>query len=513
MPTKISKLLFAGLLMCLMQTTQAALLVNPPINGSGEGRAAGILIKMHDNTTPLAIARAGGQPRLSAQTVSQLQVVAATSLSYQRTMSFGAHVLKFDKPRSLAEANSIADRLMSMANVEYATPNLIIHPMLEPTDTLYTNGSQWYLNDPIAGANLPPAWDITTGSNSVNIAVIDTGYTEHSDLVYSQFASDGYDFISDPTEAGDSDGRDPDARDEGDYCVTSSGTYPSSWHGTAVMSLIGAIANNGIMAGINWNAKLIPVRVLGRCGGTEADVIDAIRWAVGQHVAGTSKDNTHPAKVINMSLGGLGSCDAVLQSAIDDAHKSGAVIVVAAGNSTLPVSTSVPANCNNVMAIAAHDQAGDIGVFSNYGGGIDLSAPGVDITVATCSSTTTYNCKDSTAVISGPGVDGTSVAAPMVSAVASLLFSETPSLNNFYVESLLRNTARPFVTNSTCIGKCGSGMLDAGAALALAQNFVAPASKVELSKDSGGAVLPGFWIGVMLIGWLWRRFYPGMPAT
>jgi serine protease len=511
MPSKTVRIFLAGLLFCLMQAAQAALLVNPPNASGGEGLAAGILIKMRDSTTPLAIAQAGGQPRLTVQTVSQLQVVAATPLHYQRTMSFGAHVLKFDQPKPVAEAKDIVARLMTMTNVEFATPNLIIHPQLDPSDTLYTNGSQWYLNDPPAGANLPPAWDFTTGSKAINIAVIDTGYTEHSDLDYSQFASDGYDFISDDIESGDSTpGRDSDARDEGDFC-TSAGT-DSSWHGTAVMSLIGAITdNNSLMAGINWNATMIPVRVLGRCGGTEGDLIDAIRWAAGLHVAGTSKDNAHPARVINMSLGGTGSCDGLLQSAIDDAHNAGAVIVAAAGNSSLPVSSTAPANCNNVMAIAAHDQAGDIGVFSNYGAGIDLSAPGVGIVVATCASTTTYNCKDST-LVSNPPVDGTSVAAPMVSGVASLLLSEKPGLNNYYVESMLRNSARPFVANSTCIGQCGSGMLDAGAALMLARNFVSPASQVEISKDSGGAVLPAFWIGVLLVGWFWRRLHPRAGA-
>jgi len=506
MPISKSKIVFVWFWLFCLSPAHASQRSSTAVVADAQGEAAGIIIKLRNTSTPPAIARAGGQPRLSAQTVAELNVVAATPMSYQRRISFGAHVLKFDQAMPLAEAWAVAERLMTLADVEYATPNLIIKPMLVPNDVDY--GSQWSLNDATAGADLPTAWDITTGSSSVNIAVIDTGYTEHSDLAYSQFANDGYDFISDTVEAGDGGGRDPDARDEGDYCTADSTI--SSWHGTAVMSIIGALTNDQtpispLIAGINWHAKMIPVRVLGRCGGTTADLIDAIRWAAGLSVSGVPT-NTHPARVINMSLGGIGSCDALLQSAIDDAHNAGAVIVAAAGNFTLPVDSTAPANCNHVMAIAAHDQSGDIGTFSNYGDGIDLSAPGVGILFATCSSNTIYTCKDS---IATDIKNGTSLAAPMVSGAASLLLSQHPTMNNDYVETILRNSARPFVTSSTCVSQCGSGMLDAHAALVLANNFIAPASQVEISKDGGGAALPMFWFGLLLLAWVWRRFSPG----
>lgn len=464
-------------------------------------QAVGVIVKMRNDSTPLAIAKAGGQPRLSTQTVAEMKVVAAMDMHYKRTMTQGAHVLDFATVMSVADAQAIADRLMTMPDVEYATPNLVIKPLLTtPNDPSFVDGTQWALNGTLAGANLPLAWDTTTGSNMVPIAVIDTGYTRHSELDSTNFASDGYDFISDINEAGDSDGRDADARDEGDFCTTDGSN--SSWHGTAVMSIIGALTNNNtLMAGVNWHAKLIPVRVLGRCGGTSGDLIDAIRWAAGLHVSGVP-DNANPAKVINMSLGGTGTCDALMQSAIDDAHAAGAVLIAAAGNDAQPASSTVPANCIHVMAIAAHDQSGNIAYFSNYGDKVDLSAPGVAIYFATCSSTSTYSCDGSTAMATN---SGTSLSAPMVSGVVSLLFSKDSTLNNYYLESILRQSARAFDTNSSCINKCGSGMLDAAAALALINNFVAPASQVEISKNSGGAVAPGFWIGLGVLAWLTRR--------
>ena len=464
------------------------------------GQAAGVIVKMRNDPTPLAIARAGGQPRLSTQTVAEMKVVAAANLTFKRTASLGMQVLNFSQPMSVAEAQAIAERLMTMADVEYAVPNLIIKPMLSPNDPRFVDGTQWALNSPLAGANLPAAWDVTTGSNTVPIAVIDTGYTNHSELPYANFASDGYDFISDVTAAGDGDGRDSDARDEGDFCTADASN--SSWHGTAVMSIIGALTNNNtLMAGVNWNAKLIPVRILGRCGGTGDDLIDAIRWAAGLSVSGVP-DNPNPAKVINMSLGGFGTCDAATQAAVDDAHAAGAVLIAAAGNEALPASTSMPANCNHVMAIASHDLTGEISYFSNYGDKVDLSAPGEVIYFATCSSTTTYSCDNSTAVTTN---SGTSLSAPMVSGVASLLFAVNDNLNNFYAEEILRNSARAFVTDSSCIGICGTGMLDAGAAVALLNNFVAPATQIEISNDSGGDVVLAFWISLGLLVWGYRR--------
>ena len=208
-----------------------------------------------------------------------------------------------------------------------------------------------------------------------------------------------------------------------------------------------------------------------------------------------------------MSLGGTGACDALLQSAIDEAHTAGAVLIAAAGNSAALASTTAPANCNHVLAIAAHDRSGDIATFSNYGDQVALSAPGVSILLATCSSTTSYtsSCNDSTTLATE---NGTSFSAPMVSGVASLLFATSDAVNNVYVEEILKNSARAFVTNSTCIDNCGRGMLDAAAAVTIAKNFSTPAKQIKITSDSGGAVLPGFWLGLGLFVWITRRVSP-----
>jgi len=504
MPSSLKQFLLVTSMLLVNSLSHAIV----PISGGSmqATQAVGVIVKLRNDTTPLAIAKSGGQPHLSAQTVTEMKVVAAANLSYKRAMSQGAHVLNFSHAMSLSDAQAIAERLMTMANVEYAMPNIVYTPMLTtPNDLDYS--SQWSLHDAIAGANLPLAWDTTTGSNSVPIAVIDTGYTRHDQLDASNFATAGYDFISNPTEAGDGDGRDPDARDEGDFC--SSDSTRSSWHGTAVMSIIGAITNDlKSMAGINWHANMIPVRVLGRCGGTGDDLIDAIRWAAGLHVAGVP-DNPAPAKVINMSLGSVTNqaCDPLTQAAIDDAHAAGAVLIAAAGNNGIPAADTSPANCNHVLAIAAHDQNGDLGVFaggftSNYGSAVALSAPGVNIEIATCNSADVYTCDNQTATVTN---SGTSLSAPMVSGVASLILSADTSVNNYYVESILRNSARAFPTNSTCIDQCGSGMLDAAAALAMLKTFTSPATQIGISKDSGGATHPWFWLGLGLMLLAYRR--------
>lgn len=496
MPSKTRHLLVLFILLSVSGLTHAVM----PASGyvSAQGEAAGVIVKLRNDSTPKVIADAGGQPPLSAQMVAQMQVVAAADLSYKRTASLGTHVLNFPNTLSLNEAQAIADRLMTMAEVEYATPNLIIKPMLLPNDPRFLDGSQWSLNQPQTGANLPTAWDTTTGNNTVVIAVLDTGYTNHSELPYTNFATQGYDFISSSTLAGDGDGRDSNARDEGDFCTDPMNLSNSSWHGTSVMSLIGAVTNNStLMAGVNWNAKMLPVRILGRCGGTVDDMIDAIRWAAGLPVSGIPT-NTNPAKVINMSLGGFGACDQFSQAAIAEAHAAGSVIIAASGNFGIPAEYVSPANCENVMSIAAHEIGGNIAYFSNYGQ-VDLSAPGVDIYLATCNSLTTYSCDGSTAVAVE---SGTSFSAPLVSGVVSLMFAVDSSLNNYYVEQMLRESAQPFLTGSSCIDKCGSGMLDAAAALALIPRFVAPANRVELTADSGGAVWLWFWFAAGLLALL-----------
>lgn len=191
-------------------------------------------------------------------------------------------------------------------DVAYVEPDTRAYAQaVTPNDTEYAK--QWDLFEATAGMNVPGAWDKTTGSG-VTVAVIDTGYVAHSDVAPNVVS--GYDFISTASEARDGNGRDSNPADEGDWnatdgeCGVGSKASTSSWHGTHVAGTIAAATNNSKgVAGIAYGAKIQPVRVLGKCGGSTSDIVDAITWASGGSVAGIPANAT-PAKVINMSLGG-----------------------------------------------------------------------------------------------------------------------------------------------------------------------------------------------------------------
>src|SRR5690606_32261732 len=186
-------------------------------------------------------------------------------------------------------------------------------------------------------------WDLATGSGVV-VAVLDTGSTSHSDLNANTIA--GYDILNDATDDGDGNGRDSNPADPGDYY----GGNGSSWHGTHVAGTVAARTNNGVgVAGTAINTKIEQVRVLDRGCGYTSDIADGIIWASGGSVPGVPA-NPNPAEVINLSLGGQGSCGSTTQNAINGAVSRGTTVVVAAGNSNMNVSNFTPANCNNVIA-------------------------------------------------------------------------------------------------------------------------------------------------------------------
>ena len=211
---------------------------------------------------------------------------------------------------SLDEAERLArDIVASDPNVEYAEPDRIMRRTLTPNDTRYNE--QWHYFEAAGGINAPPAWDKSTGAGVVT-AVIDTGYRPHADLAGNILP--GYDFISDTFVANDGNGRDSDASDPGDW-INAGECGPgdpaafesSSWHGTHVAGTIAALTNNASgVAGIAFNAKVVPARVLGKCGGYTSDIADAIVWTSGGSVSGVPA-NANPAKVLNISLGGGGS--------------------------------------------------------------------------------------------------------------------------------------------------------------------------------------------------------------
>ena len=391
-------------------------------------------------------------------------------LSHLRRTGLGADVLKLDKRVSLAQARALARDLQAGdATIEYAEPDRILQPQLTPSDTLYAQ--QWHYFDAVGGINLPTAWDKVNGAGVV-VAVLDTGVRPHADLAANLLP--GYDFIIDTLVSNDGNGRDADASDPGDattagLCYSGSPASNSSWHGTHVAGTIAAVTNNASgVAGVAYGAKVLPVRVLGRCGGYTSDIADGMVWASGGAVTGVPANPT-PARVINLSLGGAGACDVTSQNAINAARARGATVVVAAGNSNADASQFSPASCAGVVTVAATGPAGGKASYSNFGTVVALAAPGGDGSsgvVSTWNSGTT-----------SPGADGyaaylgTSMATPHVSGVVALMLSRNASLSPDQITSTLKATARPFPAACT---SCGAGIVNASAAVDAVPTAVTP---------------------------------------
>jgi serine protease len=386
------------------------------------------------------------------------------------TIGTGARVLKLNRKVSVADAAKLAADLMaSDSSVEYAEPDRIMKPLFTPNDTYYNQ--QWDYFDAVGGMRVPAAWDKSTGTG-IRVAVIDTGYRPHVDLQGQILA--GYDFIADTAISNDGNGRDSDASDPGDWtaagqCGAGEPASNSSWHGTHVAGTIAALTNNGIgVAGVAYGAKVVPVRVLGQCGGYTSDIANGIIWASGGVVSGVTNIAAR-AQVINMSLGGGGACDTTTQSAINSARSRGTVVVVAAGNENQNASNSNPANCAGVIAVAATNKSGGRASYSNYGTIVDVAAPGGDTGAAILS---TLNAGTTT-----PGADnyvgymGTSMATPHVAGVVALMLAKNPNLTPDDVEAKLKSSSRAFP--AACSG-CGAGIVDASAAVDAATGVTAP---------------------------------------
>jgi len=403
----------------------------------------------------MSAARQALQARAGQQLGATMRALRATAT--------GANVLQLSRTMSLDEARALAAELMARdPDVEYAEPDRIMLPLFTPNDPMYTQ--QWHYYDAKGGLNLPAAWDKSTGAG-INVAVIDTGYRPHADL--SGQILPGYDFITSAAIAADGNGRDGDASDPGDSTIAGQcgGGLPaqddaSSWHGTHVAGTIAARTNNGVgVAGVAYGAKVVPVRVLGKCGGYTSDIADAMIWASGGAVTGAPA-NPNKARVLNLSLGGSGACDTTTQNAINSARSRGAVVVVAAGNSNVNASNANPANCAGVITVAAVGRSGGKASYSNYGANVDVAAPGGDSGAAILS---TWNAGASTPAGDNYGyMMGTSMATPHVAGVAALMLAKNPNLTPDEVEAKLKATARAFP--AACSG-CGAGIVDAAAAV------------------------------------------------
>ena len=391
-------------------------------------------------------------------------------------------------------------------------PDIRALPLIDPIDPLYA--SQRDMHAPTTGkegaANAAATWGTTTGAGVV-VAVIDTGRTDHPDLIANMPAGWGVDMIENSAKARDGDGRDMNPTDEGDWSW-----YPSTWHGTHVAGTIGAAQNEIGISGVAPNVSILHVRVLGAGGGSFNDVIDGIRWAAGLTTTWDGQPwsnygltvNSHPADIINMSLGGGSPCWGTLQDAITQARAAGTVVVTAAGNSFRDAANFTPANCNNTVTVAAVGRAGGLANYSNFGSTIDIAAPGGDMsrdsgilsTVGTGSTTLTG--------YSYANYQGTSMAAPHVAGVAALVASQHPTWGPNEIEAALYSGARSFPADSVwpCVTssatptgtqhQCGVGLLDAVGALDMAQptlTITAPATLTvgESATVSATSDLPG----------------------
>lgn len=431
-------------------------------------------------------------------------------LTHVRDASGGQYVygIPAETIRTLSEEVSkqrVLDAVEAVAarpDVEYAQPNYIVEIVRTPDDPGYP--IQWHYFDNGAGANqrpgginLPQAWDITVGSPAVVIAVIDTGILpDHPDITGSSNLAPGFDMISSAATANDGDGRDSDPTDPGDgvaagECGPGSRPQADSWHGTHVSGTVGVgNTDNGTgVAGVNWTSRVQAVRALGKCGGSTADINDAIRWAAGLPVPGVP-NNANPARVINMSLGAAAPCSASpsTQSAINDAFAAGVLVVAAAGNEAQDAANSFPASCNNVLTVAASDFNGNLVTrYSNFGAVVEIMAPGGDVQADVDSD---GNPDGVLSMVQGGFAffNGTSMASPHTAGVAGLLLAQDAGLTPQELTTLITSNAIPRSAQQ-CPQPCGAGLLNANIDVGQPAPAVLRVSPTSVEVDEGESAI------------------------
>jgi serine protease len=394
------------------------------------------------------------------------------------------------------DINAVLAGLSRRSDVVWAHPNYIQKALAVPNDPNFN--LQWHYPK----IKLEQAWDIENGtSNPVTVAVIDTGIlSNHPDFATKLLP--GYDFISDSRSARDGNGRDNNPEDVGDLFEPSQ----SSYHGSHVAGTVAAATNNSIgVAGVSWGAKIVPVRVLGQGGGTIADIVDGMLWAAGIAVSGVP-NNANPAQILNMSLGGNGSCaqSPAYQDAINRINQAGKIIVVAAGNENQDASNARPASCSGVITVGATEFQNARAPYSNFGTRIDVMAPGGDVSKDLNNDQFIDGVlsplkNDSNGEFNYVFENGTSMAAPHVAGVIALLKSKDPTLSLARALDVLTRTATP-LNATACTGSgsaklpedCGAGLIDAAAALQALGNTNTPPPDFALSfNPSSLRLAPG----------------------
>lgn len=425
--------------------------------------------------------RAGAQTLTRQQKTDRLSIQARAKINDTQSLGAQLDVIQLERRLSAAELAAAIAALTADPAVEFASPDFRRYPHALPNDSLVS--TQWYLlSTEISALRAEAAWDVTTGVTGTIVAVLDTGVRfDHPDLLAASEGGKllpGYDFVAGESSASfvganDGDGRDPDPSDPGDWIDAADVDEPgfeeceisdSSWHGTRVAGVIAARTNNGIgMAGAAWNAWILPVRVMGKCGGRDSDIIAAMRWAAGLPVPGVP-DNPYPANIVNLSLGADGTCTAAYQAAANEIAARGVLIVASAGNEGGPV--NAPANCAGVLGVAGVRQIGTKVGFSNLGPAVALAAPGGNCVTTgpgqPClfSIITSTNLGDKTPGTSGYTDQvnfnvGTSFSAPMVAGAAALMHAVNGRLGSQHFIQRLREGASPFPENpSTTVPTC-----------------------------------------------------------
>ncbi|MBI5432507.1 MAG: S8 family serine peptidase [Planctomycetes bacterium] len=420
-----------------------------------EGRAPAVLADL----ALVEVDRIPGGARLCRLDTAGLDATELARVTAARALVASAH------PEVVyAEANSIRRRASTT-----------------PDDTFY--GLQWHY--PLM--QLPAAWDITTGDAAVTVAVIDTGERLHPDLDARLVA--GYDFISDSANAEDGNGIDPDPTDEGD----GSGPTPSSWHGTHVAGTIGAESDNGSgVAGVTWAGGIMHLRVLGKDGGSDFDISNAVLYAGNlANASGTTPGAA--VDVINMSLGGPGS-NTTLRDAIADVRTLSNVVVFAAAGNNNSTALFYPASYTGVISVSAVDLNAAKAPYSNHNSTVDIAAPGGDTGVDLNGDG--YSDGVLSTLVDDTGTNyiyafyqGTSMACPHAAGLAALMRAVDPTLTPTEIETILTTTA----TDLGAPGRdntFGWGLVNAFAAVNAAQGGGSLPPALSLSTNAV-TLLPG----------------------
>lgn len=514
------------------------------------GNAVVKSVRVRARTQSITVVQAG----TSDADVAGLALRTGLAMARSRQITPSMHVLYLQKTVYGADVHALLKKLRADPSVEFADVDQRRYPHAMPDDPLFvpTTGAsgQWFMQPPssttitlggvatqdLSATDAISAWAITTGSTGTVIADVDTGVRfDHPDLLragpgagFGGRLLPGYDFVGEdlnPTTgaalgtfliANDGDGWDPDPSDPGDWISSTdqqnkvlfpSANCPisdSSWHGTRVMGVLGALTNNGVgIAGMTWNPYLLPVRALGKCGGYDSDIIAGMQWAVGMTVMDSSgnnvPDNPYPADIINLSLGGTGSCPSAYNSVISNLTTMGVLVVASAGNENGPV--DAPGNCAGVLAVVGLRNVGTKVGYSSFGAEAGVAAP-----AGNCVTTSgpCYRSIDTTSNtgLTTPGTNtytdqtnpnlGTSFSAPIVSGVAALMRAVNANLTPPQLIARIEASASPFPPNnsvpplavcpatdpttqecSCVVGQCGAGMVNALSAVTAALNPIA----------------------------------------